>query len=157
MRALIQRVTRARVVVEKDEVGKIGRGLLVLLGVGNNDTEAEAAQLADKTVNLRIFDDSQGKMNLSLLDVNGEVLVVSQFTLYADCRKGRRPSFTWAAPPEKGEKLYLKYIENLKGYGVKVATGLFGARMEVELTNEGPVTIWLDSADLARKTGEGNG
>lgn|SRR5690554_1417193 len=152
MRALIQRVTKARVVVEKEEAGKIGRGLLVLLGAGNNDTKTEAAQLADKTVNLRVFDDSRGKMNLSLLDVSGEVLVVSQFTLYGDCRKGRRPSFTGAAPPDEGKKLYLQYIEDLKGYGVKVATGLFGARMEVELTNDGPVTIWLDSADLARKT-----
>jgi D-tyrosyl-tRNA(Tyr) deacylase len=150
MRVLIQRVSEARVVVEGKETGRIGRGLLVLVGAGKGDTGDDVRRLAEKTVNLRIFEDEAGKMNLSLLDVGGEVLAVSQFTLYADCRKGRRPSFTGAAPPEEGEQLYLEYVKAVEEYGVKVATGVFGAHMQVELVNDGPVTIWLDSGELAR-------
>lgn len=156
MRVLIQRVAKARVVVEGKETGKIGQGLLVLVGAGRGDTEADIRRLAEKTVNLRIFEDEAGKMNLSLLDVGGEVLVVSQFTLYADCRKGRRPSFTAAAPPEEGERLYLEYVKAVEEYGVKVATGVFGAHMHVELVNDGPVTIWLDSEELAGAPGNRN-
>ncbi|NLY88262.1 MAG: D-tyrosyl-tRNA(Tyr) deacylase [Firmicutes bacterium] len=150
MRVLIQRVSEARVVVEGKETGRIGQGLLVLVGAGRDDTGADVRRLAEKTVNLRIFEDEAGKMNLSLLDVGGGVLVVSQFTLYADCRKGRRPSFADAAPPEEGERLYLEYVKAIEEYGVKVATGVFGAHMQVELVNDGPVTIWLDSEELAR-------
>ncbi len=120
------------------------------MGAGKGDTGDDVRRLAEKTVNLRIFEDEAGKMNLSLLDVGGEVLAVSQFTLYADCRKGRRPSFTGAAPPEEGEQLYLEYVKAVEEYGVKVATGVFGAHMQVELVNDGPVTIWLDSGELAR-------
>jgi len=149
MRALIQRVTQAKVVVERKETGKIGHGFLILVGAGKDDTQADARRLAEKTVNLRVFEDTEGKMNRSLLEVDGEALVVSQFTLYADCRKGRRPSFTGAAPPAEGERLYLEYVRNIKEYGVKVATGIFGARMQVEMVNDGPVTIWLDSQEPA--------
>jgi len=149
MRVLIQRVTEARVVVEGKETGKTGQGFLILVGAGKGDTQADARRLAEKTVNLRVFEDAAGKMNLSLLDVGGGALVVSQFTLYADCRKGRRPSFTEAAPPEEGERLYLEYAKAIEEYGVRVATGVFGAHMQVELVNDGPVTIWLDSQELA--------
>lgn len=149
MRALIQRVTQAKVVVERKETGKIGHGFLILVGAGKDDTQADARRLAEKTCNLRVFEDTEGKMNRSLLEVDGEALVVSQFTLYADCRKGRRPSFTGAAPPAEGERLYLEYVRNIKEYGVKVATGIFGARMQVEMVNDGPVTIWLDSQEPA--------
>lgn len=149
MRALIQRVTQAKVAVERKETGKIGHGFLILVGAGKDDTQADARRLAEKTVNLRVFEDTEGKMNRSLLEVDGEALVVSQFTLYADCRKGRRPSFTGAAPPAEGERLYLEYVRNIKEYGVKVATGIFGARMQVEMVNDGPVTIWLDSQEPA--------
>jgi D-tyrosyl-tRNA(Tyr) deacylase len=145
MRVLIQRVTSARVKVEQEIIGEIGRGLLVLLGVTTGDNEDDISYLANKTANLRIFEDDQGKMNLSLLEVGGEILLVSQFTLYADCRKGRRPSFQEAARPEVSEELYLKFIEAMKGYGLKVATGSFGADMKVELVNDGPVTIMIDS------------
>src|SRR5690554_2800712 len=113
MRALIQRVTQAKVAVERKETGKIGHGFLILVGAGKDDTQADARRLAEKTVNLRVFEDTEGKMNRSLLEVDGEALVVSQFTLYADCRKGRRPSFTGAAPPEEGERLYLEYVRNI--------------------------------------------
>lgn len=156
MRVLIQRVSEARVVVDGKETGKIGRGFLVLVGAGKGDSEDDARRLAEKTVNLRVFEDAAGKMNLSLLEVGGEVLVVSQFTLYADCRKGRRPSFTDAAPPEEGERLYLGYAKAITEYGVRVATGVFGTHMHVHLVNDGPVTIWLDSAELAGSPGNRN-
>lgn len=147
MRALLQRVSKAEVRVGDEIVGAIGRGLLVLLGVGKEDGPREAAFLADKTVGLRIFEDPEGKMNLSVEQIGGEVLVVSQFTLYADCRKGRRPSFTDAAPPLQADQLYQAFAEALKARGLKVATGNFGEKMKVELTNDGPVTIMLDSAN----------
>ena len=126
-------------------MGQIGRGLVVLLGVGHGDGEAEARLLAEKIANLRIFEDAAGKMNLSLLDVGGQALVVSQFTLYADTRRGNRPGFTDAAPPELGEELYLAYCEALRAEGVRVATGAFGAHMRVSLVNDGPVTILLEA------------
>jgi D-tyrosyl-tRNA(Tyr) deacylase len=145
MRAVLQRVSRAQVTVAGQVVGQIGGGLLVLLGVEQNDTDADARHLADKTVQLRIFDDADGKMNLSLADVGGGVLVVSQFTLLGDCRKGRRPSFIQAAPPELAERLYETFIAAVGVQGVPVASGRFRAMMEVELVNDGPVTLILDS------------
>lgn len=145
MRACIQRVSQARVVVEGEVTGQIGPGLLVLLGVAQSDANAELTWLADKIVGLRIFEDDQGKMNLSLADVGGEMLVVSQFTLYGDCRKGRRPSFVAAAPPEHAEQMYNQFVEHVSSREISVATGRFRAHMEVELTNDGPVTIWIDS------------
>ncbi len=148
MRALIQRVSRASVTVDGKVVGEIGRGLLVLLGVGQGDGEAQVKTLAGKIVHLRIFEDDEGKMNRSLLDIGGEVLVVSQFTLYADVRRGRRPSFTDAAPPSLAEPLVERFKTAIAAYGLKVADGIFGAYMEVELLNSGPVTIWLDSDQL---------
>ena len=148
MRALLQRVSRASVTVDGNVVGQIGQGLLVLLGVGQDDSEVEVKTLADKIVHLRIFGDDEGKMNRSLLDVGGEVLVVSQFTLYADVRKGRRPSFTDAAPPSLAEPLVERFKDALATYGLKVEGGVFGAYMEVELINSGPVTIWMDSEEL---------
>lgn len=148
MRAVIQRVSTARVLVEEETVGEIGAGLLILLGVGLSDTEEDVKYMARKTVNLRLFEDDEGKMNRSLLDKRGEALVVPQFTLYGDCRKGRRPSFSTAAPPELGETLYRQYTEALKAHGVRVATGKFRAHMRVELTNDGPVTVLLDSSRL---------
>src|SRR5437868_1683121 len=148
MRALLQRVSRASVTVDGNVVGQIGQGLLVLLGVGQEDSEVEVKTLADKIVHLRIFGDDEGKMNRSLLDVGGEVLVVSQFTLYADVRKGRRPSFTDAAPPSLAEPLVERFKDALATYGLKVEDGVFGAYMEVELINSGPVTIWMDSEEL---------
>ena len=147
MRALLQRSSGARVRVDGDVVGEIGAGLVVLLGVGPDDDEAVADALARRTAELRIFDDADGRTNLSLLDVRGEVLVVSQFTLYADTRRGRRPGFTGAAAPEQAERLYLRFADALRGLGVRVATGRFGAVMAVELVNDGPFTIWLDTAD----------
>ena len=147
MRAVIQRVRSASVSVDEEVVGRIGRGLVVLLGVGLNDTEREAAWLADKTANLRIFEDDEGKMNLSLLDVGGQALVVSQFTLYGDARKGRRPSFTDAAPPEKADDLYRRYVEFLEKAGIKVQTGRFRAKMLVSIENDGPVTLILNTAE----------
>jgi len=145
MRALLQRVSRASVTVDEQVVGKIGLGLLVLLGVGKDDSEAQVKTLVDKIVYLRIFGDDEGKMNRSLLDVGGEVLVVSQFTLYADMRRGRRPSFIDAAPPSIAEPLVERFKAAIADYGLRVADGIFGAYMEVELLNSGPVTIWLDS------------
>lgn len=146
MRAVLQRVSRARVVVEGKAVGEIGAGLLVLLGVGKGDDSKIAAQLAEKTAQLRIFNDEQGKMNLSLLDTGGAALVVSQFTLYGDTSKGRRPAFVDAAPSAEAKQLYEEYASCLQAAGVRVETGVFQAHMEVELVNDGPVTILLDSS-----------
>src|SRR5579883_47328 len=148
MRALLQRVSRASVTVENEIVGEIGHGLLILLGVGHGDSEAQAKTLAEKIVYLRIFEDEASKMNRSLLDIGGEALVVSQFTLYADVRKGRRPSFTDAAPPSLAQPLVERFQEAIAAHGLKVAGGVFGASMQVELVNSGPVTIWLDSEQL---------
>jgi len=145
MRAVVQRVSRARVSVGGATTGEIGAGLMILLGVGREDTAAVAAALAEKGANLRIFEDENGKMNLSLLDVKGSALVVSQFTLYGDARGGRRPSFIAAAPPEMAKALYEEFCGALRKLGVHVATGIFQAMMSVELVNEGPVTILLDS------------
>ena len=146
MRAVIQRVSRAQVRVEGQITGEIGKGLLVLLGIGQGDSNKEADDLLEKMIHLRIFEDTQGKMNLSLLDVAGDLMVISQFTLYADCRKGRRPSFTDASPPEEAKVLYDYFISRAKSQGMKVAAGIFQALMEVELVNLGPVTILLDSS-----------
>ena len=145
MKAVLQRVKRASVTVDGQIVGQIGPGILVLLGVEQGDSEQDARQLADKTIDLRIFDDAQGKMNLSLTEVRGSLLVVSQFTLLGDCRKGRRPSFIAAAPPELAEKLYETFIAAAGIRGIPVATGKFRAMMDVELVNDGPVTLILDS------------
>ncbi len=148
MRALLQRVSQASVTVDGQPVGQIGQGLLILLGVGQEDGERQVKMLADKIVQLRIFEDDEGKMNRSLLDVQGEALVVSQFTLYADLRRGRRPGFTRAAAPALAIPLYEQFKSILAGYGLTVASGVFGATMSVQLCNEGPVTIWLDSDEL---------
>ena len=144
MRAVLQRVRRAKVTVDGAVVGEIAAGWLVLLGVGPTDTAAHADWLADKVANLRAFADTDGKMNLSVQDVGGSVLVVSQFTLFGDCQKGRRPSFTGAAPPAVAEPLYEAFVTALKMLGVPVATGRFAADMQVELVNDGPVTFVLD-------------
>ena len=148
MRAVIQRVSSASVVVDGQIVGEIGRGLLVLLGVGHADTNREAAWMADKIANLRIFEDEAGKMNLSVQEVGGALLLVSQFTLLADCRKGRRPSFTDAAPPDQADRLYQVAVERLRAAGLRVETGVFQAHMQVHLVNDGPVTIVLDTQAL---------
>ncbi len=145
MRAVIQRVSRARVVIGPEVVSEIGPGLLVLLGVAGSDTAEQARWLADKIVGLRIFADAEDKMNRSVLDVGGAVLVVSQFTLYGDCRKGRRPSFVEAAAPEVAVPLYEAFADAVRAQGVPVATGRFGAMMQVELVNDGPVTLIIDS------------
>jgi D-tyrosyl-tRNA(Tyr) deacylase len=145
MRALVQRVTRSAVKVGAETVGHIGPGLLVLLGVAGDDQPQDADWMAAKVVNLRIFEDAQGKLNRSLLDCRGEMLVVSQFTLYGDCRKGRRPSFVRAAAPEKGRTLYERFVDRVRWQGVTVATGRFGARMDVSLVNQGPVTLMVES------------
>jgi D-aminoacyl-tRNA deacylase len=145
MRAVLQRVSRAKVTVEGRVTGEIGAGLMILLGVGRKDTTAVAASTAEKCANLRIFEDDQGKMNRSLLEVSGSALVVSQFTLYGDARGQRRPSFITAASPDLAKKLYQEFAEKLGALGITVATGIFQAMMSVELVNEGPVTILLDS------------
>ena len=147
MRLVVQRVSRASVTVAGEVTGAVRRGFLVLVGVGHGDTSADAAWLAKKTAGLRVFEDDGGRMNLSLAEVGGAVLAISQFTLYADCRKGNRPSFTDAAPPGEGERLYCEYVDLLRAAGVPVQTGVFRAEMRVELVNEGPVTLCLDSAD----------
>ena len=145
MRAVVQRVSRASVTVEGRVTGEIASGLMILLGVGREDTSAIAASMAEKVANLRIFEDDQGKMNRSLLDVKGAALVVSQFTLYGDARGQRRPSFISAAPPEMAKALYEEFTQAMQALGVSVATGIFQTMMSVELVNEGPVTILLDS------------
>jgi D-tyrosyl-tRNA(Tyr) deacylase len=145
MRAVVQRVSRARVLVGAATVGEIGRGLLVLLGVARDDTAEQAHWLADKVCSLRVFQDDEGKMNRSLVEIDGAALVVSQFTLYGDCRKGRRPSFIEAALPADAEPLYEAFATAIRVQGVKTATGRFGAMMHVELVNDGPVTLIIDS------------
>lgn len=146
MRAVVQRVSRAKATVSGEIAGEIGRGLLLLLGVGAGDTRADADYLVDKTIGLRIFEDAGGKMNLSVAEVGGAVLVVSQFTLYGDARRGKRPSFDAAAPPEHARKLYEYFVEKIRAAGLRCETGRFQEMMQVELVNEGPVTILLDSA-----------
>ncbi len=148
MRAVVQRVSAARVTVEGRKAGQIEGGFVVLLGVRQGDRKEDAEYLADKICNLRVFEDSEGKMNLSLMDVGGQLLVVSQFTLYADCRKGRRPSFVEAAPPDKAEELYLYFVDICRSKGIKAETGVFQAHMDVALTNDGPVTILVDSQKI---------
>lgn len=148
MKAVIQRVSNARVIVGEQQIAQIDKGMLVLLGVKKEDTQQETELLAKKTANLRIFNDEDGKMNLSLLDTEGEALVVSQFTLYGNCKKGRRPSFIEAALPEKADLLYQYYVDCLRKEGISVQTGQFQAMMQVELINDGPVTIILDSNDF---------
>ncbi len=150
MRALVQRVSEASVDIEGEEVGRIGKGLLVLLGVSADDEEADVAYLVPKIVNLRIFADDANRFNLSALDLGAEVLAVSQFTLYADTRRGRRPDFTRAAPPDLAEKLYEHTVTLLRDTGLTIATGRFQAYMQVKSQNDGPVTILLDSADRNR-------
>ncbi|AUG58159.1 D-aminoacyl-tRNA deacylase [Acetivibrio saccincola] len=145
MRAVVQRVTYSKVTVENKTVGEIGKGLNVLLGIGKEDGQKDIEYLVDKIINLRIFEDENGKMNVSLKDINGQLIVVSQFTLYGDCRRGRRPGFDRAARPEDAEKIYNRFIEECKKHGVKVETGKFQAMMSVEIHNDGPVTILLDS------------
>ena len=147
MRALLQRTTRATVRVAGEVVGAIDGGLVILVGIGPQDSEATAAELARKSAELRIFRDDDGRTNRSLLDTGGAALVVSQFTLYADTRRGRRPGFTGGAPPDVAERLGQRFADVLRGLGVTVATGRFGAEMAVDLVNDGPFTIWLDSAD----------
>lgn len=151
MRAVIQRVSQARVSVDGECIGRIGHGLVVLLGIRDDDTRAQADYISDKIVGLRIFSDQAGKFNRSLLDVGGELLVVSQFTLYGDCRKGRRPSFIAAAGVEVALPLYEYFVERARSYTVRVATGRFQANMAVELMNDGPVTIILDSDERRTK------
>lgn len=148
MRAVIQRVSQASVVVDRQTVGAIGQGLMILLGVAQDDTSADAAYLAEKSAGLRIFEDDEGKMNRSVEDISGSILVVSQFTLLGDCRKGRRPGFTAAAPPQLADRLYQEFVDALRSRGVIVATGIFRAEMQVALVNDGPVTMMLDSRKL---------
>ena len=147
MKALLQRVSAASVSVAGEVVGKIGRGLVVFVGVATGDTEKDARYLAQRTVNLRIFSDQAGKFNLSALDIHGELLVVSQFTLLADTKKGRRPSFTEAAPPAQAEQLFELFVDEARATGLKVETGRFQQYMQVEIHNDGPVTIMLDSRE----------
>ena len=146
MRAVVQRVSRAQVVIDGEIAGQIGLGLLILLGVGHDDTEVDANYLAEKIAGLRVFEDDSGKMNRSVQDVGGSVLAVSQFTLYGDVRRGKRPSFDRASPPEKARQLYESFVERIRSTGLRCETGRFQERMKVELVNEGPVTILLDSA-----------
>lgn len=148
MRAVVQRVKESRVVVEGKVVGQIGKGLNVLLGIGKGDTEEDVKKLVSKILNLRIFENEEGKFYYSLLEVGGEVLVVSQFTLYANVKKGRRPSFEEAEEPQRARDLYERFVEEVRSYGVKVETGVFGATMDVYILNWGPVTIILDSKEL---------
>lgn len=149
MRVLIQRVTSGKVTIDGRVIGQIGKGYVVLLGIKEGDSEKDARLLAEKTVNLRVMSDRQGRMNLSIKDIDGELLVISQFTLYADTSAGRRPSFIQAAKPELANKLYQYYVDQLKKMGVKnVQTGEFGAYMKVEIVNDGPVTIMLESEEL---------
>lgn len=145
MRAVVQKVSSSKVTVDGEVVGQINQGLMVLLGVTHDDTSKDVEYMVDKVTNLRIFEDEEGKMNLSLKDVGGEILAVSQFTLYGDARRGRRPSFSDAARPEVANPLYEEFIEKVKNQGIKVGTGKFGAHMMVDLTNDGPVTILLES------------
>ena len=145
MRVLLQRVSHASVSIEGNVISSIGKGLLILLGIGHGDGEDQAGFLAEKVANLRIFQDEQGKTNLSVLDIKGEAIVVSQFTLYADARKGRRPSFTDAAVPEIAAPLVERFVELLRGHGIPTQTGKFGEHMSVEIQNDGPVTIWLEN------------
>jgi D-tyrosyl-tRNA(Tyr) deacylase len=144
MRVLVQRVSSAAVRVGDDEIARIAQGVVVLLGVGHNDGETQAQFLAEKIANLRIFEDAAGKMNLSLLDIKAQAIVVSQFTLYADAGKGRRPSFVDAAAPDLAEPLVSRFVELLTAQGIPTQTGRFGAHMQVEINNDGPVTIWLE-------------
>jgi D-aminoacyl-tRNA deacylase len=148
MRAVIQRVSRAKVAVKGEITGEIGRGLLVLLGVGRQDTNASADYLADRVVGLRIFEDNAGKMNRAVGEIGGAILVVSQFTLYGDVRKGKRPSFDDAAPPQEARTLYEHFAERIRAAGLRCETGRFQEMMEVELVNDGPVTILLDSEKI---------
>jgi D-tyrosyl-tRNA(Tyr) deacylase len=148
VRAVVQRVSRARVTVDSDTTGEIGQGLLVLLGVGKSDSEADADYLAEKIAGLRIFEDADGKMNRSATEIGGAVLAVSQFTLYGDVRRGKRPSFDAAAPPQRARELYEYFVSRIRAAGLRCATGRFQEMMSVELVNEGPVTILLDSAKL---------
>lgn len=148
MRAVVQRVSEASVTVNGETVGRIGSGLLVLLGVTGSDSQQDVVWMSEKIVNLRIFEDDAGKMNRSLRDVSGSMLVVSQFTLFGDCRKGRRPSFVQAARPELARELYTSFVVEVRGQGVEVETGRFQEHMDVRLTNDGPVTLMLDSTRL---------
>lgn len=145
MRAVVQRVKRASCSVNEQIVGKIDKGILLFLGIGGEDEDKDLKYLVDKVLGLRIFSDEEGKMNLSLEDIDGEILIISQFTLYGDVRKGKRPSFTKSAPPDMGERYYEQFIEEVRARGIKAETGEFGADMDIELINDGPVTILLDS------------
>jgi D-tyrosyl-tRNA(Tyr) deacylase len=154
MRAVVQRVAHSGVSVDGKIVGKIGEGLCILLGVGVGDTEEDAQWLADKIANLRVFEDHEGKMNRSLLETGGEALVVSQFTLYGDCRKGRRPSFVEAAPAEEGNRLYEYFVARMRLHGVKTECGIFQTHMKVEIVNDGPVTLILDTRKARQAASE---
>ncbi len=151
MRAVVQRVSEASVTVDGEVVGQIEQGLLILLGIGQEDSAAQVKTLVEKIVHLRIFGDEEGKMNRSLLDIHGAALVVSQFTLYADTRKGRRPSFLQAAPPALAEPLFEQFKAQIAQYGLTTASGIFGASMDIRLCNQGPVTIWLDTAEMQER------
>ena len=148
MRAVVQRVSSSKVTVDEEVVGKVNKGLLVLLGVTHDDTSKDVDYIVDKVTNLRIFEDENDKMNLSLKDIDGEILAVSQFTLYGDCRRGRRPSFSDAARPDVANPLYEEFVQKVRDLGINVGTGKFGAHMMVDLTNDGPVTMLLDSSKI---------